>query len=482
MKKLLAACLLTTALYGAVFAETILSEGFEGTFPPDEWTQYSVEQTTTYEHDGIYSVKLGAAEDYLITPPLTNAQTLTFWTHTTSYNPDTIVETSTSVTGQWTAVTGSPLSDTAENWNEWTLTLVSTETLYVKFRKNGTGTLYVDDVSADDTLAGNIAPVLAEIGNKAVVVSNSLSFTVSATDANGDDITLSATDLPSGAIFDTVTHAGSVSNTFSWASAAPVGVYTSTFTADDGTTNTSKTITITVSEHPVLPDNVTFNFAEDEDLYGALDNQADPITYTNSGLVATFTASDGEMNRTIDGFGLNATNFLDDTDAFDPGEWIDVNFDILVALTHIDVSSWGSNDTAVIFVDGFTNGVITSTGSHAFDIQVPAGQILRISGTDGDIGNGWSLDAITVQTGTNTPPISIDAPVLTLTTDGAQQTVNWNAVDGRHYTIWWTSSLLEQFQPQATNDARGNGWTNWTDTVNTTNGEGFYQLKVELIP
>ena len=88
--------------------------------------------------------------------------------------------------------------------------------------------------------------------NRSVTVNNPLNFSVSATDIDNDIIILSAGNLPPGAVFNTVTNAGTVSNTFSWAVAAPVGIYTTTFHADDGTTNSSETVTITVQEPPVL--------------------------------------------------------------------------------------------------------------------------------------------------------------------------------------------------------------------------------------
>ena len=48
----------------------------------------------------------------------------------------------------------------------------------------------------------NQAPVLAAIGNKTVAENATLTFTVSATDADGDTLTYSATGLPTGATFN----------------------------------------------------------------------------------------------------------------------------------------------------------------------------------------------------------------------------------------------------------------------------------------
>ena len=252
-KILLSTGLLIGALSGAASAVTLVSEGFEGTFPPAGWTQVSVDQKTTYAHAGTYSAYLGAAGDSLITPPLTNAQTLTYWTYTTAADPDIIVETSTSASGPWAAVIGSPFSGNTAQWNERTINLSSSEVLYAKIRKSGTGSLYVDDVLAEDSgTPANSAPALAVIENQSTTVSNALNFTVTATDADNDSITLTVSNLPPGAVFNTVTNIGSASSTFNWANAAPAGTYTPTFYADDGTTNDSETITITINNAPTI--------------------------------------------------------------------------------------------------------------------------------------------------------------------------------------------------------------------------------------
>lgn len=82
--------------------------------------------------------------------------------------------------------------------------------------------------------SGNQPPSLSAIGNKSVVVSNNLQFTVTASDViDGNDITLYAGNLPAGAVFTTVTNAAGATNTFTWNTASPVGVYTTTFYAAD---------------------------------------------------------------------------------------------------------------------------------------------------------------------------------------------------------------------------------------------------------
>jgi hypothetical protein len=52
----------------------------------------------------------------------------------------------------------------------------------------------------------------------------------------------------------------------------------------------------------------------------------------------------------------------------------------------------------------------------------------------------------------------------------------WNAVSGRVYSVWWSTNLLEGFQPLETNIV----WPQncWTNPANVDGA--FYRLKVEL--
>ncbi len=82
-------------------------------------------------------------------------------------------------------------------------------------------------------------PVLADITDRSVNVSSLLTFTLSATDPDGDSLTYSAGTLPSGATL--------TGQTFAWTpTSSQAGSYTVTFTASDGQLQTSRTITITV--------------------------------------------------------------------------------------------------------------------------------------------------------------------------------------------------------------------------------------------
>jgi hypothetical protein len=107
-----------------------------------------------------------------------------------------------------------------------------------------------ENVRADPTEAGcyisgtspktNHAPILAPIGNKSISQGRLLSFTVSATDPDGDVLAYSAQNLPSGATF--------ANRTFNWTpDSNQVDRFEVTFVVSDGQASASETITITVT-------------------------------------------------------------------------------------------------------------------------------------------------------------------------------------------------------------------------------------------
>lgn len=92
----------------------------------------------------------------------------------------------------------------------------------------------------------NRAPVLSTIGNQSVYTGDSLTFTVDATDPDGDTVTYSVGGLPSGATF--------ANQTFTWTpSDGQTGTYEVTFIASDGIDQDYESITITVSADTSAP-------------------------------------------------------------------------------------------------------------------------------------------------------------------------------------------------------------------------------------
>jgi hypothetical protein len=90
--------------------------------------------------------------------------------------------------------------------------------------------------------------VLATFGNKSVDAGSLLTFTVSATDPDGNDLTYSASNLPINASFNPTTR------TFAWTpTTAQVGTYTVTFMVTDGSLSDTKSVWITSVVKGVQP-------------------------------------------------------------------------------------------------------------------------------------------------------------------------------------------------------------------------------------
>lgn len=103
------------------------------------------------------------------------------------------------------------------------------------------GTPVTVTVTSGSVSIVNQAPVLAPIGDKVATEGSTLSFTLSASDAEGDSLTYSAPSLPDGAALNGVTGA------FSWTPAYnQSGPYTVRFTVTDGHSSDWEDITITV--------------------------------------------------------------------------------------------------------------------------------------------------------------------------------------------------------------------------------------------
>ena len=93
------------------------------------------------------------------------------------------------------------------------------------------------------TILIDTAPVLGSIGAKSVGEGSALSFTTSASDADGDSLTYSASNLPEGASFNTATGA------FSWTPAnGQAGTYVVTFEVTDGYISDSEAVTIVIND------------------------------------------------------------------------------------------------------------------------------------------------------------------------------------------------------------------------------------------
>ena len=144
----------------------------------------------------------------------------------------------------------------------------------------------------------NREPVLSSIGSQQVTEGERLQLVVSAADADGDGLTYSMADEPSGATLS--------DSTFSWTPTyAQSGTYRVTFMVSDGRGGTAEEmVTIRVGETnrvPVLSSIGSQQVAEGERLRVALsatDADGDELTYSASGRPVGSSFSDGVFSWT----------------------------------------------------------------------------------------------------------------------------------------------------------------------------------------
>ena len=132
----------------------------------------------------------------------------------------------------------------------------------------------------------NHAPVLNPIGNKTVTAGNLLQFTISGSDPDGDTLTYSASNLPSGASFNAST------KTFTWTPLeSDTGVYPNCyFQVSDGSLTDSENITITVVSAQTIQSNLTVNVTGQ----GMVSKNPDQTTYSDgSNVTLTATPASG---------------------------------------------------------------------------------------------------------------------------------------------------------------------------------------------
>ena len=130
----------------------------------------------------------------------------------------------------------------------------SVTTLYTLTGDNGAGSQVTDQVTVTVLPPGsNANPVVASVVPSSYTISQggNVSFAVSATDADGDFITLSAVNLPTNATFGIggqVTGTGNASGNFSFTpNTSQEGVYQVSFRAVDEKGGTSNTVTVSIT-------------------------------------------------------------------------------------------------------------------------------------------------------------------------------------------------------------------------------------------
>lgn len=147
---------------------------------------------------------------------------------------------STISTYSWAQVTGASVG-TITNSDQATASFTAPATGTYSFQLTVTDTSGLTS-TATATVRVNSPPVLNAVGTQYVLPGNTLTFTVTATDADGDTPIFIALSLPAGA---TLSAAGA----FSWPNANPLGNYTLTYFARDNDANSAQgTVNLSVVE------------------------------------------------------------------------------------------------------------------------------------------------------------------------------------------------------------------------------------------
>ncbi|MBI3071878.1 MAG: putative Ig domain-containing protein [Deltaproteobacteria bacterium] len=184
----------------------------------------------------------------------------------------------------------------------WTPNYNQAGTYQVIFKATDPGGLSSSQTVTINIANRNRAPVFAPIGSKSGVEGAKLTFTVIASDPDGDAVTCAATNLPQGASFNAETH------TFSWTpSYSQAASYQVTFRATDSAGLSSYAfVTITISNangRPVLAAVGSKTVAEGAALaftVSGSDPDGDTLTYSASNLPqgASFNAGTGTFSWT----------------------------------------------------------------------------------------------------------------------------------------------------------------------------------------
>lgn len=244
----------------------------------------------------------------------------------------------------------------------------------------------------------NNTPIMNSIGSRTVQAGMNLSFTLSATDADGDGLTYGATSLPAGAMLDPMT------GVFSWTpTLGQVGIYNVTFDADDGNgAMDSEEVIITVTGAgggvqdavvggATVQQGDSFNIAIDfsnnsADVIGVDTTLTwDPVVLTANSVSngSTFSGFQRVENLTTPGqaaitqFGFSAVSAPN-------GQVLVINFTALapgtsaINLTRLDFGSDASGNTPV---DNITNGTVTvQTTANTSPVLNPIGNRMTMEG------------------------------------------------------------------------------------------------------
>jgi len=238
-------------------------------------------------------------------------------------------------------------------------------------------------------LGANHAPVLSPIGDKPVYENCSISFSVAASDADGDTLTYTAQNLPAGAVFS--------GNTFTWTpTSGQTGTHQVTFIVSDGTRSDSETITITVTSNASLTEGLAGYWQMNDS--AADTTVADSGPNGDNGTAQRYTSAlstTGKLNNALTFNGISDYVSLSDFNAPDS------------ATEPMTIAMWvkPANFTATAYqmlfdkldctapIKGFSLGAWQTTGTISFSMR--SNNWLQVHGSSALSNNTWSFVAVT---------------------------------------------------------------------------------------
>lgn len=256
-------------------------------------------------------------------------------------------------------------------------------TYYIGIKTSNTGGTTISDLSniasAATASSGNRAPVFQTIGDKAVAESATLTFTVGASDADGDTLTYSASGLPAGASFTPATRV------FTWTPTnTQGGTHWVTFGVTDGQIPVTQTIAITVAE-----------VVNNAPVLGAIGNKN-----VNEGSLLSFsvsaTDSDGH-SLTYSATGLpSGANFTGQTFTWVPTYEQAGTYSVTFTVTDGELTD---SEPITITVANVTPDLTAPTAAASYPaadaIQVPVNPVIGL--TVSDAGQGVDADTVTIR-------------------------------------------------------------------------------------
>lgn len=254
----------------------------------------------------------------------------------------------------------------------WTPTVAQIGIHHATFQVTD-GHVTVSDTIAIAVVSGsNHPPVLETIGDKSVNENTLLSFSVRATDIDGQAITYSASDLPSGADF--------TGQTFTWTPTFDqAGDYHVTFIASDGLTQDSETITISVANVNRAP------------VLAAIGNRQVNENFPLSFSISATDPDGGTPSYSATGLPSGA-NFLNGVFGWTPSFTQAGTYSVTFAASDGDLSDTEQITITVANVSDQTAPAVADVYPLADAIQVPINSLIALTVSDG----GWGVDANTV--------------------------------------------------------------------------------------